>query len=293
MSGKLALRDALHRHGKRMVELHKGSHWATVVDTSPLTLDVHDYDHNLFEDDDFSLSQTLISYRQSVGLHVDDLVQLEEIGDAWVAVQVVSDQDVPALGGGKPGPPGPPGASGVPGSAGPPGPAGAAGTAGAAGSPGPAGAPGAQGPAGPAGGKAYTQTIGDGSSQAFTVTHNLGVRGVQVTVFRSTAPYDEVEADVEHTDVNTVTVRTRTIPTSGAYTVIASGPGATGGDLSYVFTQATAATSWSVTHNLGKYPSVTVVDSGNSVLLADVHYVDTNSLTVNFGAATSGKAYMN
>jgi hypothetical protein len=50
---------------------------------------------------------------------------------------------------------------------------------------------------------------------------------------------------------------------------------------------------WTVTHNLGKFPAVMVVDTGNSVLEADIHYADANQLTVSFGAPTSGKAYLN
>src|SRR5262245_35612812 len=87
-------------------------------------------------------------------------------------------------------------ASGAPG---PPGPQGPPGAMGSTGSPGPAGPAGAAGPVGPAGGQAYTQTIGDGSNQTFTVTHNLGVRGTQVSVYRSDTPFDEVQAEVEHT----------------------------------------------------------------------------------------------
>lgn len=98
MSGRLALRDALGNHAKRLVDRHRGSHWATVSDTSPLTLDMHDYDHPLFYGDDFELSQSVTSYRQAVSLFVGDLVLLQEIGDAWVAVDVVSERAVPALG---------------------------------------------------------------------------------------------------------------------------------------------------------------------------------------------------
>jgi len=66
-----------------------------------------------------------------------------------------------------------------------------------------------------------------------------------------------------------------------------------GGDLTYVYTQVSANTMWNVAHNLGKFPSVSVVDSGGTELLADVHYIDINSVQLLFGAATSGKAYMN
>lgn len=50
---------------------------------------------------------------------------------------------------------------------------------------------------------------------------------------------------------------------------------------------------WTVTHGLGKFPAVTVVDSGNTVLIPDVHYDSTSQVTISFGMATSGKAYLN
>jgi len=69
--------------------------------------------------------------------------------------------------------------------------------------------------------------------------------------------------------------------------------GGGGADLTYVFTQASAANPWNVTHSLGKFPAVSVVDSGGNEIIPDVQYLDANSLTLTFAAATSGKAYMN
>jgi hypothetical protein len=71
------------------------------------------------------------------------------------------------------------------------------------------------------------------------------------------------------------------------------GPPGSGGDLTYVHTQGSLSASWAVAHGLGKYPSVEVVDTGNSVIIPDVHYVDANNLTLNFGSSISGKAYLN
>lgn len=65
------------------------------------------------------------------------------------------------------------------------------------------------------------------------------------------------------------------------------------GDLTYIHDQQTAASVWTVTHNLGKYPSVTVVDSGGNVAVGDIAYTDNNSLTITFSAAFAGKAYIN
>jgi len=73
----------------------------------------------------------------------------------------------------------------------------------------------------------------------------------------------------------------------------AQGPAGTGGDLTYVHNQLASATVWNVAHNLGKYSNVTVVDSGNTVVIGDVEYVDVNNLIITFSDAFGGKAYIN
>lgn len=159
---------------------------------------------------------------------------------------------------------------------------------------GPGGPPGPVGPIGPPGGQFYSQTIGDGATTVFTVPHNFGAREVVVTVFRNVAPYDEVEADVEHTTANAVTVRTPRAPSSGEFVVAVSAPGtAPNSDLNYVHTQGTPSAVWSVVHNLGKYVCIEVVDSGDSVVLPDIHYDSVNAITLTFGSPTSGKAFVN
>jgi hypothetical protein len=64
-------------------------------------------------------------------------------------------------------------------------------------------------------------------------------------------------------------------------------------DKTFVFTQTVPATVWSITHNLIKYPSVTAVNINNVVYYGNVTYVDTDSLTIEFSAGFSGKAYLN
>ena len=64
-------------------------------------------------------------------------------------------------------------------------------------------------------------------------------------------------------------------------------------DKHFTFTQSTATNTWNITHNLGKFPSVSVVDSGNTIVYGNIDYIDNNSLTITFSAAFSGKAYMN
>lgn len=60
----------------------------------------------------------------------------------------------------------------------------------------------------------------------------------------------------------------------------------------FEFTQAVPSITWSITHNLAFYPNVTVVDSGNNVVIGEVDYIDNNSLTITFSASFSGKAYL-
>ena len=65
------------------------------------------------------------------------------------------------------------------------------------------------------------------------------------------------------------------------------------GDLHYVHTQSSAASVWSITHNLGKYPAVVVIDSAATSWEGDVAYTSTNGLTITFSAPFSGVAYLN
>ena len=66
-----------------------------------------------------------------------------------------------------------------------------------------------------------------------------------------------------------------------------------GGDKTYVFTQATASDTWEIKHNLYKYPSVSIVDSGDNLVYGDVQYIDINTCVCRFSVPFSGKAYLN
>ena len=54
-----------------------------------------------------------------------------------------------------------------------------------------------------------------------------------------------------------------------------------------------ASTVWYIEHDLGCFPSVTVIDSAGTQFWADVTYIDLNTLRVNFAYATMGTAYLN
>mgnify|MGYP003626108746 FL=1 len=65
------------------------------------------------------------------------------------------------------------------------------------------------------------------------------------------------------------------------------------GDANYVHTQGVAAAVWVITHSLGKYPSVSVVDSAGTVVIGQVDYDSVDRVTLTFKAVFSGKAYFN
>jgi len=64
-------------------------------------------------------------------------------------------------------------------------------------------------------------------------------------------------------------------------------------DKNYVYIQSVPSVLWNVQHNLGKFPSVSVVNINNVLLYGEVTYIDSNNLTITFSAGFSGKAYMN
>lgn len=69
-------------------------------------------------------------------------------------------------------------------------------------------------------------------------------------------------------------------------------PGVLGNDLNYTHVQASSA-SWVIAHNLGKIPSVTVIDGSGNRVHGDVDYTDLNNLTITFNTAFAGTAYLN
>lgn len=66
-------------------------------------------------------------------------------------------------------------------------------------------------------------SVGDGSATSYTVNHALATRDVTVQLFDNASPYAQVEADVEHTDSNNLTIKFAIAPTSDQYRVVVVG----------------------------------------------------------------------
>lgn len=64
-------------------------------------------------------------------------------------------------------------------------------------------------------------------------------------------------------------------------------------DDTFVYEQGIASDVWVITHNLNKYPSITLVDSAGTVFKAKEKYNNANQITVYLNGATTGKAYLN
>ena len=69
-------------------------------------------------------------------------------------------------------------------------------------------------------------------------------------------------------------------------------------DITYTHNQSTTSNTWTITHNLNRFPSVTVVDSADTIVYGTVVYNSANQLTITFfqagsALAFSGKAYLN
>ena len=70
------------------------------------------------------------------------------------------------------------------------------------------------------------------------------------------------------------------------------------GDITFTHNQSSTSDTWTITHNLNRFPSVTVVDSADTIVYGTVVYNSANQLTITFfqggsALAFSGKAYLN
>lgn len=65
-------------------------------------------------------------------------------------------------------------------------------------------------------------------------------------------------------------------------------PGASGAG--YVHTQASAATTWTIAHNLGFYPDVSAFNTGNVEIAGQVIHLSTNVTQITFNSPQAGTA---
>jgi|TARA_R100000231_G_scaffold30927_1_gene27205 hypothetical protein len=66
-----------------------------------------------------------------------------------------------------------------------------------------------------------------------------------------------------------------------------------GSDLHYDHTQSSSSATWSITHNLNKYPSVVIRTGSGSKVHAAITHNSKNALTITFAEAQTGSAHLN
>lgn len=64
-------------------------------------------------------------------------------------------------------------------------------------------------------------------------------------------------------------------------------------DKHFEFIQGVPATTWDITHNLDKFPSITVVDTADTTVIGSYDYITKNRVILNFSSAFAGKAFLN
>lgn len=64
-------------------------------------------------------------------------------------------------------------------------------------------------------------------------------------------------------------------------------------DKTFIYTQQVASKTWVIKHDLNKFPSITVIDSAGTEVKGEINYNDLNTVTLNFSAQFTGKAYLN
>jgi hypothetical protein len=69
----------------------------------------------------------------------------------------------------------------------------------------------------------HAESIGDGSLTSFTVTHGFNTKDVTVQVFQNAADYGQVEVDVEHANVDYVTIKFAAAPSLNEFRVVVIG----------------------------------------------------------------------
>jgi hypothetical protein len=69
----------------------------------------------------------------------------------------------------------------------------------------------------------YSVSVGDTTNTSYTITHGLGTRDVTIQVYDNASPYAQIEADVEHTNTTTATIKFATAPTTDQFRVVVHG----------------------------------------------------------------------
>lgn len=76
--------------------------------------------------------------------------------------------------------------------------------------------------------------------------------------------------------------------------VVYKGEGSGGGnDKNYIYEQTEPKNAWIITHNLGKYPCVEIINDNNIKIMGEIEYISENEIIARFNKEYTGKAILN
>lgn len=137
-----------------------------------------------------------------------------------------------------------------------------------------------------------------GGATPITWSYDPPVSGMSLTVISSnTASFSGTPISIGSTALS-FTARdsngaTRVFVTTWTVVAVPPAPPSTTGDLNYTHVQNIAASVWTITHNLNKYPAVGVEDSSGQPIIGAVEHLSINQLTITFSSAVAGQAFLN
>ena len=137
-------------------------------------------------------------------------------------------------------------------------------------------------------GKEYLKII-DQSGQVFAMVNNsaepLPRRGDKTTPPETSHIFLGRPSDFIKIENGKITIKSNTIELQSDSEITA--------DKNYLHIQNIPSSVWNITHNLNKYPSVTVIDSAGTAVYGDIEYIDINNVRLTFSSDFSGKATLN
>lgn len=64
-------------------------------------------------------------------------------------------------------------------------------------------------------------------------------------------------------------------------------------DKNFLYEQEIPSAVWTIQHDLGKYPSITLLDADGVIMFGDIKYVDMEIVEITFATEITGKALLN
>jgi hypothetical protein len=132
----------------------------------------------------------------------------------------------------------------------------------------------------------YSQTT---ASAEWVITHPLNTQSVQVQVFNSANQFI-IPENITINSNTQVTIDFGNETTGSAVILTGVFDAQAMPNYAFEFYQTTPSTTWSITHNLGRFPVVRVFVGNEEVQPASITFNSINVVTLTFGTAVVGQA---